>query len=427
MGTNVRPNIVTNGLVLALDAANIKSYPRTGTTWTDLSGNNNSGSLVNSPTFNNLNGGSIVFNGTNQNIDCGNTSLGIAAGATQITLESWVYPTSFTSYRGIISRIGASSPFGGWMLNVNSDSGNKFDFAVNISGTWRTWVTSGGTFSTPLTTNTWYHLVGTYNGSVIALYLDGVLINQFSAVGTIQYVGSLSNLLVGQNGGGASYFPGRIAVARVYNRALTASEIQQNYNALKSRFAPIITQQTASSPSSYESLTYLATGTITLTNNGTDNVSMFKTSGTSAWDSHFYSTTPFTAPCTIEFNKQAGATDNGVSYAMISWNADPTLNASYTSLDYASYPYATNNYIVYNNGSVVQNGGSWSTANKFYIVYDTDGFIRHYNGSSLLYSVNSGAGRTVYVDSSLYSVNATFGGFSNVRVRRNSWNGTSYV
>ncbi len=223
---------------------------------------------------------------------------------------------------------------------------------------------------------------------------------------------------------GYSYGAESMAITRLYNRSLSASEVQQNYNATKTRFE-IGTPAAILSP--YETLTYLATGTITLTNNGTDNVSMFKTSGTNAWDSHFYSTTPFTAPCTIEFNKQAGATDNGVSYAMISWNADPTLDASYTSLDYASYPYATNNYIVYNNGSVAQNGGAWSTANKFYIVYDTDGFIRHYNGSSLLYSVNSGTGRTVYVDSSLYSVNATFGGFSNVRVRRNSWNGTQYV
>ncbi len=230
------PSIITNGLILNLDAANNKSYPGTGTAWRDLSGNNNTGTLTNSPTFSRDGGGSIVFNGTNQNIDCGNTSLGIPAGTTQISLETWVYPTSFTSYRGIISRIGGTSPFGGWMLNVNSDSGNKFDFSVNVSGTWRTWVTSGGTFSTPLTINTWYHLVGIYNGSVIALYLNGALINQFSAVGTIQYAGSLSNLLIGQNGGGASYFPGRIAVAKVYNRALSSSEVQQNYNALKSRF-----------------------------------------------------------------------------------------------------------------------------------------------------------------------------------------------
>ena len=268
--------------------------------------------------------------------------------------------------------------------------------------------------------NTWFHLFGTYDGSTLAsglkLYINGSQVSTTTTANTLGNNTILNSVSCILN----NYLNGKTSNTQVYNRALSASEILQNYNALKTRL-----ELPTASP--YVPLTYLATGTITLTNNGTDNVSMFKTSGTTAWDSHFYSTTPFTAPCTIEFNKQSAATDNGVSYAMISWNADPTLDANYTSLDYASYPYQTSTYAVYNNGTLMINAGTWSTANKFYIVYDTDGFIRHYNGSSLLYSVNSGTGRTVYVDSSLYSVNATFGGFSNVRVRRNSWNGTSYV
>lgn len=179
--------------------------------------------------------------------------------------------------------------------------------------------------------------------------------------------------------------------------------------------------------SPYENLTFIFSSNITVTNNGTDNVDIFKTSGVNGWDRQAYSNTAFTAPCTIEFNKQSGATDNGSSYAMIGWNTDPTTNASYTSIDYASYPYRTDNYSVYNNGSQVQYGGAWSTANTFYIVYDTDGYIRHYNGSTLLYSANYGTGNTVYIDSSLYSPNGTYGGFSNVRASSRSWNGSSYV
>jgi hypothetical protein len=177
----------------------------------------------------------------------------------------------------------------------------------------------------------------------------------------------------------------------------------------------------------YESLTYVESANITLTNNGTTNVDMFKTSGSAAWDNQVYSTVAFTAPCTIEFNKQAGVTDNGLSYAMIGWNTDPLSDANYASLDYASYPYRTDTYSVYNNSTQVLFSGSWSTSNKFYIVYDIDGFIRHYNGNTLLYSFNWGTGRIVFVDSSYYSVNSTFGGFSNVRVTRSSWNGGSYV
>lgn len=177
---------------------------------------------------------------------------------------------------------------------------------------------------------------------------------------------------------------------------------------------------------SYETLTYTASGNLTVTGNGTDTVNIFKTSGGNAWDNQAYSLVPFTAPCTIEFNKQAASGDNGVSYAMIGWNVDPLTNASYDTIDYASYPYRTDVYSVYHNASQVHFSGSWSTANKFYLVYGIDGTIKHYNGSTLLYSVNYGTGNTVYVDSSFYSVNATFGGFSNIKVIRSAWNGTIY-
>jgi hypothetical protein len=178
----------------------------------------------------------------------------------------------------------------------------------------------------------------------------------------------------------------------------------------------------------YIEMTYVVSANLTLHNSRmARSANIFKTSGSSSWDNQAYSLTQFSAPCTIEFNKQAASGDNGVSYAMIGWNEDPTTNASYTSLDYASYPYRTDTYAVYHNGSLVHFSGTWSTTNKFYIVYDTDGFIRHYNGSTLLYSVNYGTGKTVYVDSSFYSVNSTFGGFSNIKVSRRSWNGTSYV
>ncbi len=178
--------------------------------------------------------------------------------------------------------------------------------------------------------------------------------------------------------------------------------------------------------SDYEFLTYTITGGVTVTNNGSSTVNIFRTTGTIGWDTQAYSSTPFTAPCTIEFNKQAAVSDNGESYAMIGWNQDPTIDASYASLDYASYPYRTDTYVVYNNGSNVHSSGAWSTANKFYIVYGVDGYIKHYNGSTLLYSVNYGLGITVYVDTSLYSNNATYGGFSNVKVIKKEWNGTAY-
>jgi len=112
---------------------------------------------------------------------------------------------------------------------------------------------------------------------------------------------------------------------------------------------------------------------------------------------------------------------------MIGWNTDPTSDSSYTSLDYAAYPYQQNDYVIYNNGSGQAGLGAWDSNKRFYVVYDTDGYIRHYNGNKLLYSVNYGTGNKVYVDSSFYSVNATYGGFTGVKVSRRSWNGYMYV
>jgi hypothetical protein len=177
----------------------------------------------------------------------------------------------------------------------------------------------------------------------------------------------------------------------------------------------------------YDNVTVSASGNMSVSGSGTSTLSMFKTSGSNAWDNQVYCSTPYIAPCTIEFYKNAATTDNGVSYAMISWNADPLADASYSSLDQASYPYRTDNYSVYDNGSNPLYGGVWSPSVKFYLTYGTDGYIRHWNGSTLLYSANYGKGNTVYLDSSFYSPNATYGGFSSVRIIKLAWNGYIYV
>ena len=182
----------------------------------------------------------------------------------------------------------------------------------------------------------------------------------------------------------------------------------------------------------YESiyqLNYIVDSNLTLTESDNFTVDVFKTSGGNGWNKQMYSLLEFTAPCTIEYNKQAESSDNGLSYAMIAWNEDPTTDANYTSLDHASYPYQTSAYLVYNNGSPItpSPGGSWSTSETFYLVYNTYGTIKHYNGSTLLHSVAYGTGKTVYVDTSFYSPNSTYGGFSNLKVTRRAWNGSEYT
>lgn len=179
-----------------------------------------------------------------------------------------------------------------------------------------------------------------------------------------------------------------------------------------------------------EALSFTTTGqTLNIVYNGSTAATMTKNlAGSNGWDTQVYSLVPYTAPCTIEFNKTAavGGGDNGVSYTMVGWNNDPTTNADYGTIDHASYPYIASNYHIYNNGSGLGTGIAWDMSKKFYIVYGTDGYIRHYNGSTLLYSANYGTGQTVYFDSSFYSP-SDFGSLRNVRIIKRAWNGTQYA
>lgn len=177
----------------------------------------------------------------------------------------------------------------------------------------------------------------------------------------------------------------------------------------------------------YENLTFILSGNLVASGNGTTNVSIFKMSGAAAWDNQAYTQQGFTPPVTLEFNKWCANFDNGRSYAMIGWNTDPTTDASYTSIDYASYPFTQDRYEIYNNNTYINPSKTFDKYQKFYLTYKTDGTLEHYNGSSLLYSVNTGSTVQRFIDSSFYSVGAMFGGFSNIRVIRRIWNGSVYL
>ena len=403
--------VVQSGLVLNLDAGASISYPGSGTTWSDISGNGNTGTLTNGPTYNGANYGSIAFDGVDDYVTLTNASNQFDFPG-DFTVGLWIYPTQYhLTYQTMLDTY-PGGVTNGWIFTTMNGSTPVISWYTQGSG----WQAS----STAVTSNDWNYLLASRIGTTVRLYKNATQIYSHSDSSNIR--GGTLNIGVGLDGSYGNVF-GRISNVQIYkDKGLTATEILQNYNALKGRFP---TPPIPPTPE-YETLTYTASGNLTVTGNGTNTVDIFKTSGGNVWDNQAYSSVPFTAPCTIEFNKQAASGDNGVSYAMIGWNADPLTNASYDTLDYASYPYRTDVYQVYHNGTLVQNSGSWSTSSKFYIVYGTDGSIKHYNGSALLYSVNYGTGNTVYVDSSFYSVNATFGGFSNIKVIRSAWNGTTY-
>jgi hypothetical protein len=217
------PVIVRDGLVLALDASDRNSYPGSGTTWSDISGNGNNGTLTNGPTFSSDNGGSIVLDGTNDYINVGSLNL-----QQNWTLETICYMNSDSSFS--IFGQGTTSVNQGLHIVYTNGSrgmiygmyGNDNDYQNNYR---------------PVT-GRWYHWIFTYNSSTYAkqFYADTVLQTSPASVQN-QYLGS-GQLNVGANYSSAlSPANGRFAIARMYTRILSASEIAQNYNATKSRFS----------------------------------------------------------------------------------------------------------------------------------------------------------------------------------------------
>ena len=219
------PNIITDGLVFAVDAADKLSYPGSGTTWKDLIGNNN-GTMANSPTYNSLNGGYIEFDGTNQDVDLGNgDDFNVN---TTITIEAWVNWSGDNAfnYVPIIDRQASSTNT--WFFGFNGDS--KLHFGSNggnIQSTNTTW-----------TQGTWYHVAGTYNSIGLngKLYINGISdILSIDAYDTMNTSSGLNVRIAGSNSQ-SRFFNGKIASVKFYNQVLSDSEISQNYNALKSRF-----------------------------------------------------------------------------------------------------------------------------------------------------------------------------------------------
>jgi hypothetical protein len=219
--------IVSNGLVLNLDAAQLRSYPGSGTTWTDLSGNANNGTLTNGPTFNSGNGGSISFDGTNDSITSFSTQI---SGNGSKTVECWFYLTKSTR-AGLCGTRSSNVASDGWVLTLNrTTAGNLTYFHTGTASTLE--------ISAGISQNTWYQCAVTYNTSTaeVKFYVNGIQSGTtFTSVATINT--SIFNGSFGQEGNNTSSpYQGRIAISRIYNTVLTDSEILQNYNAVKSRF-----------------------------------------------------------------------------------------------------------------------------------------------------------------------------------------------
>jgi hypothetical protein len=217
-------NIITDGLVLLLDAANTKSYPGTGTTWTDLSRGGNNGTLINGPTFNSGKGGSIGVAGTT---DSDNLQQSTSIDVNNLTWSCWV--NAVYSSQGTFLFIGndvgqAISPYKIFIGTIVQSGQNRLRINYNNVAT----VNIGN-----LVNNTLYNLVITYNGTTTTMYVNGTSIGTSTSMSgnlnsrTFGYIGSASQI---------EFLNGRIFNTLLYNRALSATEISQNFNATRSRF-----------------------------------------------------------------------------------------------------------------------------------------------------------------------------------------------
>ena len=224
------PPIVTNGLVLNLDCGNRLSYPTSGTTWTDLSGFANNGTLTNGPTYNPNNLGSIVFDGVDDYASLTTGSI-TSFGTGDFTISAWVYfntISGLTNYRTILSNYTTGTGDSNYIFGLyttGTPNLQMFISGINIIG------------STVLTTGRWYNVVGCRISGSVSLYINSILDNTpTSASGNI--VDSVTPRIgMVPNASQTGYFSGIISNVLVYkNKGLTQAEVLQNYNALKSRF-----------------------------------------------------------------------------------------------------------------------------------------------------------------------------------------------
>jgi hypothetical protein len=223
MGIFYNPKIVTDDLVLCLDAANKRSYPGTGTTWTDLAGSND-GTLINGPTFDTTNGGSIVLDGTNDFVSIPLASLPTPNNSSNFTYEAVVKFDSL-GWRTIFSQ-NPAPPTGKIFLGVHGTNSKLVTF---ITG-----AVKQPSFAA-LSTNTIYHVALGISGSNIYIGLNGVwdLVSgsafSYSGNGDIN-IGTEPN-----NAGG--HVDGNVLAVRMHSRFLQDSELFENYRAIKGRYS----------------------------------------------------------------------------------------------------------------------------------------------------------------------------------------------
>jgi len=217
------PNIITDGLVLNLDAGNIKSYPESGTTWFDKSGNGNDGTLTNGPTFDSGSLGSIVFDGVDDYVT-GSNSDNFAFGTGDFTVMYWMYINAFS---------GTGTPT---FVDLRTNTSNGYSDYVQNNQFKLYWDSGDRYISTgSILAGSWYNVAVARQSTTVSVYfngsLDGTVSNSYNLTGNGFRVARNINTA------GTSYLNGKISSVLIYKgKALSPQEVTQNYNATKTRF-----------------------------------------------------------------------------------------------------------------------------------------------------------------------------------------------
>ena len=233
MACNAGPDIIEDGLVLCLDAANINSHPKSGTAWTDLAGFHD-GTLTNGPTFSSDNGGCIVFDGTNDHVVLGGTGAGAAISSSlELTVMYWVRFNN-VDFQDVLE---FGSP-NNEVIRLGTSSNDKLTFKVRGGGREHEVATSQ-----TISANQWYHFAASWKASTTpVIYIDGKTAsssNSWCSACPVTSMGNFDSLnkYIGLHvGGPGRYLNGRITCINLYSRQLSDDEIRRNYEATVGRF-----------------------------------------------------------------------------------------------------------------------------------------------------------------------------------------------
>lgn len=229
MGLGHGAGIVRSGLVLHLDAANRKSYPGTGTTWTDLSDSDNNGTLVNGAAYNSTNNGSISFDGINDYI----TLPPLTAGNSEITVSMYIYPITTNGEYHIYTEGGIPGNALYWQFSITTRVWYTRDTSTGPTG-----ARDNDISTNFLTLNRWNYITAVYSvsGGFKRFYVDGILkSSSTTSINALTTERNPNNAFIAFPTDGL-YFNGNVSNVKLYNRALTQLEVQQNFEATRGRY-----------------------------------------------------------------------------------------------------------------------------------------------------------------------------------------------